>query len=139
MNSLPSFEPIASRPAKLLNFSVGVLLLLPIVFLFFAVFTFLQEDNIVAALCLFILLFITVILIAVHSINVWKRIYTTIIIDEKGLRFLNKFNNKVVKEISWKSFVKRKRLATDFENLFDITTELPHKGIYACFVFSLSW
>lgn len=137
MNSLPSFEPIASRPAKLLNFSVGVLLLLPIVFLFFAVFTFLQEDNIVAALCLFILLFITVILIAVHSINVWKRIYTTIIIDEKGLRFLNKFNNKVVKEISWKSFVKRKRLATDFENLFDITTELPHKGIYACFVFYL--
>lgn len=133
---LVPFEPITSVPFTLLNYSFGFLLLLPLPMLLAGVFAFVYEDNVIAAISVFLLFFIVIILITLHAINAWKKIYTTISINEKGIHFLNKFNGKVVKEISWHSFAKRKKLQTDFETvLYDITTEFPFKGVYAYFIF----
>lgn len=135
-NSLPPFEPITSIPLTVINYSIGGLFILPLVLLVASVFVFLNENNVLAAVCITILLLVTTIFIIVHAVDVWKRIYTAMSIDEKGIHYYNKFNKKVVKTIAWKNFVKKKTYTPGFGNdLYDITIEYPLRGIRAYFCF----
>lgn len=56
---------------------------------------------------------------------------TTIIIDEKGIRYLNKFNNRVVKDLPWSNFTKREKMEHVFEApKYDVTSIRPMKSFY---------
>ncbi|MCC9065297.1 hypothetical protein [Flavobacterium piscisymbiosum] len=56
---------------------------------------------------------------------------TSIIIDEKGILYFNKFNNRVVKDLQWSSFAKREKLAHVFEPpKYDVTSVTPMKSFY---------
>jgi len=137
-NSLPPFEPITSIPLTLINYSFGLLLMLPILFLIMAVFIFVKEDNTIAAVCVLLSLFSAVILIIVHAVDIWKKIYTTIRIDEKGIHYLNKFNGKTIDKIAWNQITKRKVNPNDFyKKQYDITAVLPYRGIHAYFIFEI--
>lgn len=133
---MPVFEPVTSIPFILVNFVFGFLLLMPLVLLVVAIFAFVYENNLTAALLIFVLLLVAVILILLHANFAIKEVFTTINIDEKGIHYLNKFNGKIVREVSWESLVKRKRsVAHSGIILYDITTEQPLKSIYAYIVF----
>lgn len=57
--------------------------------------------------------------------------YTTTIIDEKGIRYLNTFNNKIVKDLPWKSFTTKENFEYFFEPpKYDVNANTPMKSVF---------
>lgn len=137
-SKLPSFEPITSIPLSLVNYSIGFIFILPILLLFVSGFAFVSEDNIEAALFVFILGSITFILVLALVFFGWKKAYTTIRIDDKGIHYFNNFNGKVIKRITWNQIIKRKINPSNFyEKQYDVKAVLPYRGIHAYFIFEI--
>lgn len=113
---LPPFRPVSSKPILFLNIILGLFWVLFTLFflggiIFLAVNSReeigLDEKGILALLCVFSLIVLGLVALVIYS---RKKTYTTIIIDEKGIRYLNVFNNKVRKEIRWSDFAKREKV-----------------------------
>lgn len=139
-NSIPPFRAVSSKPMLFLNFIFGLFwvcfalfFVAGIIFLLFSS----QEEiglDVIASVFLFLIFFIALSGIAVLLIYSRKKMSTTIIIDEKGIRYLNKFNNKIVKDLPWSSFVKRDKLEHYFEPpKYDITSTRPSKSFFEQF------
>lgn len=134
----PVFEPVTSIPLTFINYSLGILFMLPILLLFASIFAFVYEGNIEAALSVFVFAFIIIVLFVVYIIGKRKKAYTTILINHKGIQYLNKFNGKLIKEIAWDNFVKGKENFNETAEIkYDITTVLPRKAFYSYFNFEV--
>jgi len=143
--SIPPFRAISSKPIILLNFIFGLFWVCFVLF-FVAGIVFLlfssQEEiglDVIASVFLFLIFFIALAGIAVLLIYSRKKMSTTTIIDEKGIRYLNTFNNSVVKDLPWSSFAKREKLEHVFEPpKYDITSIRPMKSLYDQFYWPVS-
>lgn len=136
-NSIPPFRAVSSKPMLLLNFIFGLFWMCFVLF-FVAGIVFLllssQEEiglDVIASIFLFLIFFIALVGVALLLIYSRKKMFTTTIIDEMGIRYLNKFNNRVVKEIPWSSFTKREKLEYVFKSpKYDVTSITPIKSFY---------
>lgn len=109
--SLPPFISITSKPILFFNIIFG---LFGICFLFFflAGMIFIiayshQETGLdeIATVALFLICLFAFVSFLSLVIYYRKRMYTTTIIDEKGIRYLNKFSNRIIKDLPWKLIV----------------------------------
>lgn len=116
-NSLPPFRSVSSKPFIILNFLFGLFSVFFALFFLVGIIFLLSSSSeeigldVMASVILFMIFFIALSGIVVLLIYSRKKMYTTTIIDEKGIRYLNKFNNSVVKELPWNSFAKREKIA----------------------------
>ncbi|UWY27272.1 hypothetical protein N4T20_16240 [Flavobacterium sp. TR2] len=134
----PVFEPVTSIPLTFINYSLGILFMLPILLLFASIFAFVYEGNIEAALSVSVFAFIIIVLFVVYIIGKRKKAYTTILINHNGIQYFNKFNGKLMKEIAWDNFVKGKENFNEAVGIkYDITTVLPRKAFYSYFNFEV--
>lgn len=103
--NLPPFNPIASIPYTVINYSLGLLmsisLLLFLGMLFFLLFFLPLEKDLVFIYCL---IFLAILLQIFYLRKTMK--HTTTIVDSRGIHYINKFNDKVEKTILWDSFRK---------------------------------
>ncbi|KQO21338.1 hypothetical protein ASF10_14580 [Flavobacterium sp. Leaf82] len=134
---IPPFRAISSKPMLFLNFIFGLFWVFFVLFfvagIVFMLFTS-PEDiglDVIASVFLFLIFFIALAGIVVLLVYSRKKMSTTTIIDEKGIRYLNKFNSKIVKEVPWSSFAKREKLEHVFEPpKYDVTSITPMKSFY---------
>ncbi|MBF4516053.1 hypothetical protein IRZ71_06855 [Flavobacterium sp. ANB] len=57
--------------------------------------------------------------------------FTTTIVDEKGIRYLNKFNGFVVKDLPWSSFAKKEDFTYLLESpKYDVSSNTPMKSVF---------
>lgn len=116
--SLPEFEAISSAPDAAMNFLF--------IFLVFCLISIMPITSVVSIVIsnneskdgyltfyvvLFTVVIITVFMVALIYEN--RRAFTSTIIDEKGIRYYNKFKDVVVKDLPWSSFAKREELSYD--------------------------
>ena len=142
--SIPPFIAVSSKPILLLNFIFGLFWVCFVLF-FVAGIVFLlfspQEEiglDVIVSVFLFLIFFIGLGGIALLLIYSRKKMSTTTIIDEKGIRYFNKFNKRVVKDLQWSSFAKREKLAHVFETpKYDVTSIRPMKSFYDQFYWSV--
>lgn len=134
---LPPFRPVNSKPMLFLNAVFGLF------WVFFALFflggilfltinsreeTGLDEKGTLALFFVFSLIILAIIVLILYS---RKKMYTSIIIDEKGIRYLNAFNNKVRKEIRWSNFAKREKVSYILEPpKFDVSYIRQSKSFF---------
>lgn len=117
-NTLPHFEPISSAPDSAMNFlfissMLSTILAVPVMSIFLI---FNPNDKSVDGYFIFYVILFNVVLIAVVIIVFIyenKRAFTDTIIDEKGIRYYNKFKGVVVKDLPWSSFVKSEKTSYD--------------------------
>ncbi|OMQ09180.1 hypothetical protein [[Flexibacter] sp. ATCC 35103] len=135
--SIPPFKAVSSKPILWLNFVFGLFWVCFVLFfvagIVFLLFSSHEEIglDVIAYVFLFLIFFIALAGIVVLLIYSRKKIYTTTVIDEKGIRYLNKFNNKIVKELPWNSFAKREKLEYVFEvPKFDVSSQMPMKSLF---------
>lgn len=134
---IPLFRAISSKPIVLLNFIFSLFWIF-FVFFFVSGIVFLlfssSEDiglDVIAFVFLFLIFFIALTSIAVLLVCSRKKMFTTTIIDEKGIRYLNRFNNRIVKDLPWSSFEKREKLQHIFEfPKYDVTSVTPMKSFF---------
>ncbi|KQB42256.1 hypothetical protein [Flavobacterium aquidurense] len=135
--SIPPFKAVSSKPILWLNFVFGLFwvcfvlfFLAGIVFLLFSS----SEDmglDVIASVFLFLIFFIALSGIVIFLICSRKKMYTKTIIDEKGIRYLNTFNNNIVKDLPWNSFAKREMLEHVFEApKYDVSSNTPMKSLF---------
>lgn len=136
-NDLPSFKSISSKSMTLLNFIFGIF------WLFFGLFflagmifllsnpsneTGLETTATVFLFCIFLFALVGFISVLIYF---RKQMYTSTIIDEKGIRYLNKFNGGVVKDLPWNSFAKKEAFNDAFEiPRYDVGSNTPHKSLF---------
>jgi len=135
--SLPPFRPVSSKPWLFLNFILGLFWVsFTLFFVGGIVFlatnsleeTGLDQTGTAFLFFVFIVVVLGIILLLIYS---GKRMSTTTIIDEKGIRYLNKFNNTIVKDLPWSSFQKRENLKHYFEPpKYDVTSTRPSKSFF---------
>lgn len=102
--NLPPFEPLTSKPSKVLNYSFGLLISISLVLVtakLFVLLFFISLECDVLFICLFLII-PTIALQVIYFKRTMK--HTTMIIDKQGIRYINKFNNKVENTIPWESF-----------------------------------
>jgi heme/copper-type cytochrome/quinol oxidase subunit 4 len=136
-NSIPPFRAVSSKPMLFLNFIFGLFWVCFVLFfitgIVFLLFSSSEEIglNVIASVFLFFIFFIALSGIAVLLIYSRKKMSTTTIMDEKGIRYLNKFNNTIVKDLPWSSFVKKDKLEHVFESpKYDVTSITPMKSFF---------
>lgn len=135
--SLPSFRPVSSKPLLFLNFIFGLFWISFALFFMGGIFflttnspeeTGLDQISTGVLFFVFIVVVLGIVLLLIYS---GKKMSTTTVIDEKGIHYLNKFNNRIVKEIPWSSFAKREKLTHYFEPpKYDITSTRPSKSLF---------
>jgi len=99
------FESVESKPSKALNYGYGIMIVFTAIFvvsILFALPFLIGFDENVLVISLF--LFLTIVLMALYLRKTMK--HTTTIIDNLGIHYVNKFNNKVIKVILWNDFQK---------------------------------
>lgn len=135
--SLPAFRSITLKPILFLNLIFGLFwvsfALFFLVGILFVLFSFSKEVglDVIASVFLFLIFFIALVGIVILLIYSRKKMSTTTIIDEKGICYLNTFNNRVVKDLPWSSFAKREKLEHVFEPpKYDVTSTRPIKSLY---------
>lgn len=102
---LPPFSSVTSSPSKILNYGFGLLMLISFLLVlgvFFALLFFLPLEQNLIFICFLLTLPIT--LQVVYLKKTMK--CTTTVIDNQGIHYVNKFNDKVEKVIKWDSFEK---------------------------------
>jgi hypothetical protein len=68
--------------------------------------------NVIATVSLFFIFLIALSGIVALLIYSRKKMSTTTIIDERGIRYLNTFNKRVIKDLPWSSFVSARPIAS---------------------------
>jgi hypothetical protein len=135
--SLPYFKSIDSKPMVFLNFIFGLFwVFFVLVFLggmFFILTSSSKETGFdeIATIAFFFIMLFGIVSIVVFVMYSRKKIFTTTIIDEKGIRYINKFNGLIVKDLPWSSFTKRERLGHVFESpKCDVVASTPMKSLF---------
>lgn len=135
--TIPPFRPIISKPMLMLNFIFSLFWVCFVLFfvagIMFLLFSSQEEIglDLISSFFLFLIFFIALIGIIVLFLYSGKKMSSTIIIDEKGIRYLNKFNNRIVKDLPWSSFAKREKLEHVFEPpKYDVISKTPMKSFY---------
>ncbi|MFH7019166.1 hypothetical protein [Flavobacterium sp. FlaQc-47] len=135
--SLPYFKSIESKPMVFLNCIFGLFwIFFVLVFIGGIVFILTSSSeetgfDEIAAVAFFLIMLAGISAIVAFVMYSRKKMFTTTIIDEKGIRYVNKFNNKVVKDLPWSSFAKREKLAHVFQSpKFDIVASTPMKSFF---------
>ncbi|WP_343617561.1 hypothetical protein [Flavobacterium sp.] len=103
--NLPPFEPVTSKPSKAFNYGYGISIVFSavvIVSILIALPFLLDFDE--SVLIISILLILTIVLMVVYVRKTMK--HTTIIIDNSGIHYINKYNDKVEKTTLWNNFQK---------------------------------
>lgn len=134
--SQPSFRPISSKPIVFLDallglFGISFLLFFLAGAIYFATHSFeesgLDEIASTAAFLLFLFGFLSFIGLVFYY---RKMRYTNIIIDERGIRYLNKFNGNIVKDLPWSCFAKKEKVEYILEPpKYDINSITPYKSV----------
>jgi len=103
--NLPPFESVESKSSKIHNYGYGIMIVFTAIFVAFILFAlpFLVEAD-KNILVISFLMFLVIVLIVLHVRKTMK--HTTTIIDNLGIHYINKFNNKVIKVILWNDFQK---------------------------------
>ncbi len=112
---------------------ISLFLCLGILFLLFYSFSFESEIRVI---------YFLLILVIIMQLFYFKRTrkHTTTIIDNRGIHFVNKFNDKVEKTISWDSFAKinefkgklKEISASDSDYLeYDVFAKMTRNGKYS--------
>lgn len=134
---IPAFKSLQSKPIIFLNVLFGSFWIFFVLFfltgIIFVVFHSSEDLGLddIASVTLFFIFFIALCGIIAVLIYSRKKMYTTTIIDEKGIRYLNKFNGKVVKELSWSSFAKRENTEQTFgAQKYDVSSNTPVKSLF---------
>jgi hypothetical protein len=134
--SLPPFKSITSKPILFLDALLGVFVISFLFFflagaIYFATHSYEESglDEIASAFAFLLFLF-GFVSFAGLAFYYRKTRYTTTIIDEKGIRYVNKFNGNIVKDLSWDSFAKKENFEYFFETpKYDINSRTPHKSV----------
>jgi hypothetical protein len=102
--NLPPFKPITSITSKLASYSYGIMTLFVLIVSFGLLFFILFLVDITEE-SLFILIFLNIPLILISVVYIKRTLsYTTITIDQKGIKYFNKFKGQIIEEIHWKNF-----------------------------------
>jgi ABC-type multidrug transport system fused ATPase/permease subunit len=102
--NLPPFISITSITSKLASYGYALTMLFGVVISFGLVFFIFFIMGITEE-SLFMLIFLVIPLIFISIIYVKRTLsYTTIIIDDKGIHYFNKFKEEMVEEILWEDF-----------------------------------
>jgi len=135
--SLPPFRSNSSKPMRFLNLILGsfwvcltLFLLAGFIFLLTSSLneTGLDEAGTIVMSLVFSIILLGIAILLIYSKN---KMFTTTIIDEKGIHYFNKFNGRIVKKIPWNSFAKREKLKHYFEPpKYDVTSIRPSKSFY---------
>lgn len=135
--SLPPFKAVSSTPMVFLNFIFGMFwLFFALFFLAGMIFLLMSSPeemglDVIALVTLFFIFLIALSGIVVFVLYSRKKMYTTIVIDEKGIHYFNKFNNKVVKELTWKNFAKKEEFDYAFGSpQYDVNSRTPYKSLF---------
>ena len=134
---LPPFKAISSKPILFFNALVGLFgicfflfFLSGMVYLITHSFDETGLDEIATVALFFIVLFALVSFLGL-LFYYRKRMYTTTIIDEKGIRYLNKFNDAIVKDLPWSSFAKKEDVLYVLEPpKYDVNSNTPMKSLF---------
>lgn len=133
--SQPSFRPISSKPIVFLDallglFGISFLLFFLAGAIYFATHSFeesgLDEIASTATFLLFLFGFLSFIGLVFYY---RKMRYTTTIIDERGIRYVNKFNGNIVKDLPWNSFAKKESFDFFETPNYDINSRTPYKSV----------
>lgn len=135
--NLPPFENVASIPMAFLNFIVGSFGVLFLLF-FLAGMIYLVSNSFdetgldeIANVALFLIFLFALVSFLALLFYYRKRMYTTTIIDEKGVRYLNRFNNTIVKDFPWSSFAKKENVVYVLEPpKYDVNSSTPMKSLF---------
>ena len=103
--NLPPFESVESKSSKIHNYGYGIMIVFTAIFVVFILFALpflVGADK--SVLVISLLLFLTIILIVLYVRKTMK--HTTTIIDNLGIHYINKFNNKFIEVILWNDFQK---------------------------------
>ncbi len=105
MRNLPPFKKITSIPSKYANYFFGLSALLPVFMLL--VLLVVIPFSFTVDLCMFYFLSAILVFLIVLFFDLKRKIAgtTTIIIDDIGIHYINKFRNQIVVEILWKNFI----------------------------------
>jgi hypothetical protein len=135
--SLPSFKSLNSKPLLVVNFIFGLFWVFFVLFFLAGMIYLLSSSSeetgldVMASAILFFIFLIALSGIVILLIYSRKKMHTTTIIDEKGIRYINKFNNSVVKELHWSSFAKREKTTNVLESQkYDVSSNTPMKSIF---------
>ncbi|MEZ0130926.1 hypothetical protein AB9T88_14630, partial [Flavobacterium sp. LBUM151] len=134
---LPPFEAISSKPILFFNalfglFGICFLLFFLCGMIFLTTNSFnetgLDEIATVVLFSIFLFAFVSFLSLIIYY---RKRMYTTTIIDENGVRYLNKFNGVVVKDLPWSCFAKKEKVEYVLEPpKYDVNSNTPMKSLF---------
>lgn len=134
---LPPFRSINSKPMFFLNLIFGLFWVSFTLFflggMIFLIVNTREETGLeeIGTVVLFLVFFSIVLGVIVLYVCSRKKMFTSIIIDEKGIRYLNTFNNKLTKEIRWSNFAKRQKMTYVLEPpKFDVTYIRQSKSFF---------
>lgn len=97
--NLPLFEPVTSKPPKAFNYGYGISIVFSafvVMYILIALPFLLDFDE--GVLIISLLLILAIVLIIVYVRKTMK--HTTTVIDNLGIHYINKFNDKIEKTIS---------------------------------------
>lgn len=131
------FKTVSSKPIMFLDLIFGLFWVFFVLFfpggiIFLATNsseeTGLDETGMIVLFFVFLFISLGIIVLLIYSS---KKMHTTTIIDEKGIRYLNKFNGRIVKELPWNSFAKKEEFEYFFEApKYDINSRTPMKSLF---------
>lgn len=134
--TLPPFRSINSKPILFLDALLGLFVISFLLFflagaIYFPTHSF-EESRLdeIASTFAFLLFLFGFVSFAGLAFYYRKTRYTTTIIDERGIRFVNKFNGNIVKDLQWNSFAKKESFDFFFEvPKYDINSRTPYKSV----------
>lgn len=136
-NLLPSFTALTSKPMLFLNSILGLFGSLFLLFFLGAMvflITHLSDEtglDEIATVAFFLICLFAIVSFSALLFYYRKRMYTTTVIDEKGIRYLNKFNNVIVKDLPWSSFAKKEYVAYVLEPpKYDVNSNTPYRSLF---------
>jgi ABC-type multidrug transport system fused ATPase/permease subunit len=134
---LPPFKSVTSKPMLFFNIMLGLfgvffLLFFPGGMIFLITNSF-DETGLDENASVFLFLIFLFALVSFVSLIIYyrKKMYTTTIIDEKGIRYLNRFSGVIIKDLPWTSFAKKEKFEYVLESpKYDVNSNTPMKSLF---------
>lgn len=135
--SLPLFKAVTSKPMIFINILIGLFGVFFLLF-FLAGIIFIMTNSSdetgldeIATVAFFLIFLFALVSFLGLLFYYRKRMYTTTIIDEKGIRYLNRFNDAIVKDLPWSSFAKKEDVIYVLEPpKYDVNSNTPMKSLF---------
>lgn len=135
--SLPPFKAVTSKPMVFINVLIGLFGVFFLLF-FLAGIIFIMTNSSdetgldeIATVAFFLIFLFALVSFSALLFYYKKRMYTTTIIDEKGIRYLNKFSNAIVKDLPWNCFAKKEKVEYILESpKYDVNSNTPMKAVF---------